>query len=154
MRSETHTNDAQGERHSTRESGRGAAVPTVFIAEDDPSTLSLLRDLAEDRGWLARGFTHLSSLRARLRAEQPALVILDDDLPDGSGGDLARELRTDPQVADVAVVVCTAAHPLRQAEIGAWAPVVSKPFAIDEIERVLDAAARRFAAGPGHPVAG
>ena len=41
------------------------------------------------------------------------------------------------------VVVCTAASPLRQAEIGAWAPVLNKPFDLSEIERFLQAAAQR-----------
>ena len=152
IESETHV-PPDGHRRAQEPAGQGAA-PIVFIAEDDPSTLSLLRDLAEDRGWLAHGFTHLSSLKARLGAEHPALVILDDELPDGSGGDLARDLRSDPRAADVPVVVCTAAHPVRQAEIGDWAPVVAKPFAIDEIEHLLDAAARRYAAGSGPSVAG
>jgi DNA-binding response OmpR family regulator len=70
-------------------------------------------------------------------------MILDDDLPDGRGGDLARELRADDRTADVPTLVCTAAHPMRQAEIGAWAPVVTKPFDLLEIESFLAAAARR-----------
>ena len=37
----------------------------------------------------------------------------------------------------------------RQAEIGAWVPVVSKPFDLGEIERILDAVARKArSAGP------
>jgi DNA-binding response OmpR family regulator len=73
----------------------------------------------------------------------PDLVILDDDLPDGRGGDRARELRDDRRLRDVPVLVCTAAPPLRQAEIGTWVPVVNKPFDLGEIERILQAAARR-----------
>ena len=49
----------------------------------------------------------------------------------------------DRRLRDVPVLVCTAAHPTRQAEIGAWVPVVSKPFDLGEIERILDAVARR-----------
>jgi hypothetical protein len=44
-------------------------------------------------------------------------------------------------MADVPILVCTAAHPMRQAEIGAWAPVVSKPFELAQIEAFLGAAA-------------
>jgi len=45
-------------------------------------------------------------------------------------------------VAYLPLVVCTAAHPTRQAEIGTWAPVISKPFKLTEIDAFLAAATR------------
>lgn len=68
------------------------------------------------------------------------LIILDDELPDGRGGDFARELRQHPGTADLALVVCTGAHPGRRAEIRGWAPVISKPFDLTAVERHLAAA--------------
>jgi len=78
---------------------------------------------------------------------KPSLLILDDDLPDGLGGDLARELRATERLADMPLVVCTAAHPIRRAEIGSWAPVISKPFDLVEIDAFL-AVARSRSYGP------
>lgn len=124
--------------------------PVLFVADDDTATLALLRDVAEEAGWVARGFTRLADLRASLDQATPTLLILDDDLPDGRGGDMARDLRRDDRLADVPVLVCTAAHPMRQAEIGAWAPVVSKPFDLAEIEAFLSAAAARRGANSSH----
>jgi two-component system, NtrC family, nitrogen regulation response regulator GlnG len=117
--------------------------PVLFAVEDDPSTLDLLREVALDAGWDTRGFSRLADLERAMAELLPDLVILDDDLPDGRGGDRARELSVDRRMRDVSVLVCTAAPPLRQAEIGAWAPVMNKPFDLREIERVLQAAARR-----------
>jgi DNA-binding response OmpR family regulator len=117
--------------------------PLVLVADDDVATLELLCEIAVNAGWAARGFIRLATLRESLDADRPALLILDDDMPDGRGGDLARELREDPRMADVPILVCTAAHPMRQAEIGGWAPVVAKPFDLHEIEAFLSAAARR-----------
>ena len=126
----------------TRGDGDGTR-PVMFAVEDDPSTLALLREVALDAGWETRGFTRLSEFERAMAELVPDLVILDDDLPDGRGGDRARELRNDRRLLDVPVLVCTAAAPLRQAEIGAWAPVIDKPFDLGEIERILQAAARR-----------
>lgn len=115
--------------------------PLAFVVDDDEATLGMLCEIVEDRGWRSRSFTRLRDVGPTLRREHPAMLILDDNLPDGSGGDLARHVRDDPGMSDVFVVVCTAAHPMRQAEINAWAPVVSKPFAIADLERFMDAAA-------------
>jgi DNA-binding response OmpR family regulator len=118
-------------------------APVLFVVDDDISTLELLRDVAEESGWHSVGFTRLAPLRAALDRRRPTLLIVDDDLPDGRGGDLARDIRSDPRLEDIALVVCTAAAPPRQAEIGAWAPVLSKPFDLVEIEEFLAAAAAR-----------
>jgi len=116
--------------------------PALFVVEDDVATCELICEIARDAGWVAEGFACLSDLRESLAEKKPSLLILDDDLPDGRGGDLARELRADERLADVPLVVCTAAHPTRQAEIGTWAPVISKPFKLTEIEAFLAAATR------------
>jgi DNA-binding response OmpR family regulator len=131
------------------------AAPVVFIVDDDLSTLGLLADIAGDAGWEARGFMRLRDVRDRIDLERPALVILDDDLPDGSGGDLARDLLGDPQLDRVAVLVCTAAPPRRRAEIEAWAPVISKPIDIDQLAGMLAAMApERLRGDLGAPRAG
>jgi DNA-binding response OmpR family regulator len=126
-----------------RESTADRVAPAVYVVDDDIMTCELLCEIAREAGWEAHGFTRLADLQASLRDSTPTLLILDDDLPDGRGGDLARDLREDVRMADVPLVVCTAAHPMRQAEIGAWAPVISKPFELTEIEAFLRAAARR-----------
>jgi len=117
--------------------------PVLFAVDDDRVTLELLCEIAREAGWDAFGFTRLSELSAALDQRRPRVLIIDDDLTDGRGGDLARDLRDDPHMAGVTLLVCTAAHPMRVAEIGSWAPVISKPFDLAEIERFLEAAGRR-----------
>jgi len=127
--------------------------PVLFAVEDDPSTLEMLHDVATDAGWATLGFSQLSEFERAVAERVPDLVILDDDLPDGRGGDRARELRRDRRLRNVPVFVCTAASLRRQAEIGAWVPVVSKPFDLGDIERILDAVAQRRSS-PVHRAAG
>lgn len=117
--------------------------PVLFAVDDDVATLALLCEIGKEAGWNAFGFTRLAELGVALDQIQPHVLILDDDLADGRGGDLARELGADPRMADVTMLVCTAAHPMRVAEIGAWTPVISKPFELGEIEGFLEAAGRR-----------
>ncbi len=62
--------------------------PRAFVIEDDVQTLALLTDLAEMCGFEPVSFTRISSARAALRERVPTVMVVDDDLPDGRGGDL------------------------------------------------------------------
>jgi len=125
---------------------RGDA-PVLCIVDDDDLTVELIREVAEESGWTAHGLKDIAQLREFLRRQRPTLLMIDDDLPDGRGGDLARALRHDPATSDIPVVVCTAAHPKRQREIGVSVPVISKPFELRELEHLLHVRAARRGAG-------
>jgi DNA-binding response OmpR family regulator len=118
-------------------------APVLYVVDDDMPTVELICEVAREWGWRTVGFTRLAAVRSALDRHRPTLVIVDDELPDGRGGDLARDVRRDPRTRELPLVVCTAATPRRQAEIGSWAPVVSKPFDLGVIEDVLAAAAAR-----------
>lgn len=120
-------------------------APVLCIVDDDVPTVDLVRAVAEESGWIAYGFGRIEEIRGFLGRRRPALLILDDDLPDGRGGDLALELQQDPMTSDVATVVCTGADAGRRREIGGWVPVISKPFDISELERHMHAVSRGLA---------
>jgi DNA-binding response OmpR family regulator len=141
------TTHVRREKHTGRDE-----APVLWIVDDDVPTVDLVRAVAEESGWVAYDFGRIAEVRGSLGRRRPALLILDDDLPDGRGGDLARELRDDPTTADVATVVCTAANAGRRREIRGWAPVISKPFAVSEIERHLRARAPRARRASGQRV--
>jgi CheY-like chemotaxis protein len=69
------------------------------------------------------------------------VLVIDDDLPDGRGADLVRELKADPRMRGVQVVMCTSAGPQRRRQIAGLAPIVGKPFALHEMETALRRAA-------------
>ena len=114
-----------------------AAAPRAVVIEDDLATQRLLRELASAAGWQAAGYSRLAPARRALRAHPPELLLVDDDLPDGRGLDLVRELRANPRTRNVKVHFCTAADAHRRREIAAVAPVVPKPFSLIEVEAAL-----------------
>lgn len=120
-----------------------AGPPRAFVIEDDLQTLALLTDLAAMCGFEPVAFTRLSSARAALRERVPMIMVVDDDLPDGRGGDLVSEVRANPRTSHVRVVFCTAAEPERRREISRLAPVIAKPFLVRDVERALHEAASR-----------
>jgi DNA-binding response OmpR family regulator len=141
LRLPTHGTSTSGDTRTRRD------APVLYVVDDDLSTVELLCEVGRERGWQVRGFTLLEELTHAIDERKPTLIILDDDLPDGRGGDLAIQLRRNSETADIRVLVCTAAHPMRQAEIGAFAPVVAKPFVLDQLERFLEAAWQRHHGG-------
>jgi DNA-binding response OmpR family regulator len=114
---------------------------SAFVVEDDIQTLRLMQELAESAGLQPVMFTRLASVRRALRDEVPAVMVVDDDLPDGRGADLAREVHADPRMRDVPVLICTAAGSERRREIERHAAVIQKPFVLVELERVFSEAA-------------
>lgn len=110
----------------------------AFVVDDDPDTRFLLGEIARDMGWQAERFTNLAAVRRALSDDKPDLLILDDDLPDGTGGDFAVEVRANECLRSTPIVFCTGAPPPRRREIGRIAPVLSKPFDLGTLERILE----------------
>jgi DNA-binding response OmpR family regulator len=115
--------------------------PRAFVIEDDVHTLALLSDLARMCGLEPVTFTRIATAREALRGRVPRVLLVDDELPDGRGADLVRELRASRRTRHVRVVFCTAADPSRRREIASLGPVIAKPFQVRELERVLQEAA-------------
>lgn len=119
----------------------------AYVVEDDAATLGLLGDLLEDDGWEVRLFTHLGRFRRAINERVPDLVLLDDDLPDGRGGDEGRQLRQRDATRQVPILFCTAAPPARRREMSRIGAVLTKPFDLDGLDHFL----RNFRDGRGHP---
>jgi DNA-binding response OmpR family regulator len=111
--------------------------PRAFVIEDDVQTQRLLAELIAARGLEPIAFTRISSARRAFSERPPAVMVVDDELPDGTGAELVRELRHDPRMRPVRVLFCTAANAARQREMSRLAPVIGKPFRLHDMERAL-----------------
>ena len=81
---------------------------SILAVEDDPRTAALLRAALTAGGYRLTVAASLAEARAWLEGQRPDLVLLDIGLPDGSGLDLARELRRAPETALVPILVTSA----------------------------------------------
>jgi len=116
---------------------RPGQAQVAYVVDDDPAALSILCEIVEGAGWEPRAFERLGALRNALASQPPDLVILDDDLPDGRGGDEARTLRQRPGTRRLPILFCTAAPPARRREISHFASVLPKPFDVEHLDRWL-----------------
>jgi CheY-like chemotaxis protein len=81
----------------------------VLVVDDHELNLRLLERLLELHGREVRAADSLAAAERALAEEQPALIVLDLNLPDGSGLDLTRKLKSEPRTASIPIVACTAA---------------------------------------------
>jgi DNA-binding response OmpR family regulator len=111
------------------------AQPRVLVMEDDPSVRSLLHTLLDSEGYdVVTASDGLSGL-VQASARPPALVLLDIMMPDLGGMRVLQELRADPALVDVPVIVVTGqleAVPELEADLGDESVFV-KPFGVSEL---------------------
>jgi DNA-binding response OmpR family regulator len=130
----------------------------ILAGDDSPEVLALLRDILESEGFRVSMRGDPLTL-AEIRRTGPDLVILDHMLDDGagSGWELLRDIRRDPDLSGLPVVVCTGAIQRVRAQgeelhqLGAQ--VVLKPFDIDQllaaVHHFWPVGANRCAGGAG-----
>jgi DNA-binding response OmpR family regulator len=123
-----------------------------LIVEDNPTTRTALERLLAMEGFHVESAATLQ--RGMERLDGHAAVILDLDLPDGSGIDLLRKVRTDRLPIQVLVVsACSDAAVLD--EVRALQPdaMLCKPLDVSKLFEHLDRTAERPARGRRRRVA-
>jgi PAS domain S-box-containing protein len=139
---------APGEGDGTGDEGGPArrSVRVLYI-EDNPANAMLVQRTLQSRGNVAlRCVDCAEAGLAAAVADPPDLILLDLHLPDASGLDVLRALRTDPRTAAVPVTVVTAdampGMPERLAAAGADG-YLAKPLQLTDLLAVVDAVAAK-----------
>lgn len=123
----------------------------VLVVDDEPQILRALETTLRGAGYEVETAPDAETALTRAAAKPPEAVILDLVLPDRSGIEVCRELRTWLQ-APVLVLSAVGEEQDKVEALDAGADdYVTKPFGIDELLARLRAALRR-AAAPGDPV--
>jgi two-component system KDP operon response regulator KdpE len=123
----------------------------ILVVDDEPQILRALQTNLRGAGYEVFTADTAKAALAEAAARQPDAVILDLVLPDGSGTDVCRELRTWSS-APVIVLSAIGDEGEKVAALDAGADdYVTKPFGIDELLARLRASLRR-AEPTGEPV--
>lgn len=120
----------------------------ILVVEDDDNIATALEYVISREGMECQRVASGAEAMARIRDTRPNLVLLDIMLPEVSGYDICRDIRTDPRLSDVRVLMMTArgsaAEQKRVLALGADG-FISKPFELkflrQEVHRVLGGAA-------------
>jgi two-component system phosphate regulon response regulator PhoB len=132
-------------------------VPAILIVDDERDLASLLEFNLRQAGFETAVAATGAEALAHLRRRVPDLVLLDLMLPDVSGTEVCRTVKSDPRTRHVPVVMLTArgeeVDKVVGFELGAD-DYVTKPFSVRELVLRVRAVLRRAApAAPGRPPA-
>ena len=120
--------------------------PRILVVDDEPDILELLRVNLAQAGFAVDTAADGAEARRALRQARPDLLVLDLMLPDRSGTEICREIRSDPALADLPVIMVTArteeVDRVVGFELGAD-DYISKPFSPRELVLRVKAVLRR-----------
>jgi DNA-binding response OmpR family regulator len=113
----------------------------ILVADDTPELLNIISQRLRDRGFAVSNASDGDAALATARAERPDVVLLDVVMPGKSGWEVARALRSDPQMRAVKIIIMTAlgeavnehASPLFGADA-----TLDKPFELAQLDQIID----------------
>jgi two-component system cell cycle response regulator DivK len=82
--------------------------PTILVIEDNPRNLKLVRDILNHLGYPTLDADNAEDGLALARAERPALILMDVQLPGMDGLEALGRLRRDPATSAIRVAALTA----------------------------------------------
>ena len=112
----------------------------ILVVDDHEPGVALLERLLELDGHEVRAAGSLADAERALAEEQPAMIVLDMNLPDGSGLELTRKLKSHPMTASIPILACTAGvmpadeHAALEAGCDAY---VSKPIDLRRFQTIV-----------------
>jgi DNA-binding response OmpR family regulator len=106
--------------------------PTVLLVEDDPSLGDILSKNLEARGYRVDRAATLAQALAALAGAAPGVMLLDVNLPDGSGWDVLRELEAAGRHVPTVVLSAVQVSRSRLAEFRPEA-CLPKPFPLEAL---------------------
>jgi DNA-binding response OmpR family regulator len=107
----------------------------IWVVDDDQLTRTAILAVLNELGYETRGFGSAEELYTTLvdGEPHPQLLVLDQRLPDEGGSTIVHSLRERPQYRDIPVIFLTAIDDEEAERLSVIAPVVRKPFDVDEL---------------------
>jgi CheY-like chemotaxis protein len=113
----------------------------ILYIEDERPMIELVRQALRLIGYELTGVTSGQQGLELMRERKPDLLLLDLMMPEVNGWDVYREVKTDPKLADIPVIVITAKIPDRDRVIMDDLPPVddyiTKPFDVERLMRAV-----------------
>jgi two-component system, cell cycle response regulator DivK len=118
-----------------------SAAKRILIVEDNALNMKLLRDVLDAFGYVTIATGLGGAARGLACSERPDLILMDLQLPDISGFDAVRQLKSDAQTRAIPVVAVTAfalAGDEQKALASGCDGYVAKPIALNDFLDIVE----------------
>jgi len=116
----------------------------LLIVDDEASLRDFLTIVFEEEGCRVETASTLADAHAAVQKREPDLVLCDLMLPDGSGLDLLREIKSqNPSIAVIMITAHTSTKSAVEALKAGAHDYIAKPFDIDELKIIVSKAVER-----------
>jgi two-component system cell cycle response regulator len=127
-----------------------ASHGTILVVDNVPANLELAQSIFEPSGFRVILAGSMSAAMAMAKQARPDLVLSDVNMPEGTGFELARRMKSDPQLQSIPIVLISATLPREiTAEVALAAgaqKLIRRPIdpsaLLEEIEDCMEAARR------------
>ena len=105
----------------------------IIIIEDDPDTLDIMSLILADEGYETIAADNVKPLH-EVHTHQPMLILMDNRLTEGLGGDFCKKFKNDPATRHFPVVLVSANMGLETIAVESDADgYLTKPFDIGDL---------------------
>lgn len=113
------------------------AKKDIVICDDDEGILEVSSIILQDLGYMVHIFTDATHILEEVQKIKPGLVLLDLWMPTGSGEEIARAIKGNPETSNAAVVIVSAnINTEKIAKTAGADEALCKPFDISELEQI------------------
>jgi DNA-binding response OmpR family regulator len=111
----------------------------VTLIEDDPRIVSLLTTLLNMEGYTVRipSHHHLQGLLNAILFERPHIAFIDVNLAKGSGVDLVRAIRREPEIKSTCILMTSGLNMEAESRHAGADGFIQKPFMPDELVKFI-----------------
>ena len=80
----------------------------ILVVEDNPQNLELVEFLLEDAGFTVRSAGNADETREQLDKALPSMILMDIQLPEISGLEITKQIKSDDELKNIPVIAVTA----------------------------------------------
>lgn len=109
----------------------------VFVVDDSPLILKQFESLVTSWGYSVRSFQAPETVLQAIKSANPSVFFLDINMPGINGFDLVKEIRRQPQLASVPIIMLTAEHTLTNNWRARWSgcQFLNKPLTPNDVPK-------------------
>ncbi|NJN58066.1 MAG: response regulator [Leptolyngbyaceae cyanobacterium SL_5_9] len=117
--------------------GSAAFVPEIVIVDDSPIILNQFKQLVTTWGYQVKLSQNPATALKTILHSNPSIIFLDINMPEITGFDLVKQIRRQPKLASVPLVMLTAEKTLSNNWRAQWGgcKFLSKPVVMQEVSR-------------------